>query len=113
VKGMILTHGHEDHIGSIPYLLKELDVPIYGTKLTLGLVGNKLKEHGLKAKLILLKPGQTVRIGEFKVEAIRTTHSIADAICLAIDTPVGLIFHSGTSKSTIPPWMVNLWTFIG
>lgn len=103
VKGMILTHGHEDHIGSIPYLLKELDVPIYGTKLTLGLVGNKLKEHGLKAKLNTIKPGQTVRIGEFKVEAIRTTHSIADAICLAIDTPVGLIFHSGDFKVDYTP----------
>ena len=103
VKGMILTHGHEDHIGAIPYLLKELDVPIYGTKLTLGLVGNKLKEHGLKAKLNTIKPGQTIRIGEFKVEAIRTTHSIADAICLAIETPVGLIFHSGDFKVDYTP----------
>ncbi len=103
VKGMILTHGHEDHIGAIPYLLKELNIPIYGTRLTLGLVENKLKEHGIEGKLNTIKAGQTIKIGDFKVEAIRTTHSIADAICLAIDTPAGLIFHTGDFKIDYTP----------
>jgi len=103
LRGMILTHGHEDHIGAIPYLLKNVDVPIYGTRLTLGLVENKLKEHGLKAKLNAVKAGQTIKIGEFKVEAIRTTHSIADSICLAIDTPAGVIFHTGDFKIDYTP----------
>jgi len=103
VKGMILTHGHEDHIGAIPYLLKELNIPIYGTRLTLGLVENKLKEHGIKGKLNTIKAGQTVKIGEFKIETIRTTHSIADAICLAIDTPAGVIFHTGDFKIDYTP----------
>lgn len=103
VKGMILTHGHEDHIGAIPYLLKELNIPIYGTRLTLGLVENKLKEHGITGKLNTIKAGQTVKIGEFKVETIRTTHSIADAICLAIDTPAGVVFHTGDFKIDYTP----------
>ena len=103
VKGIILTHGHEDHIGAIPYLLKEIDVPIYGTRLTLGLVENKIKEHGLTAKLNIIKAGQTIKIGEFKIETIRTTHSIADAICLAIDTPAGVIFHTGDFKVDYTP----------
>ncbi|HYE69760.1 MAG TPA: ribonuclease J [Anaerovoracaceae bacterium] len=103
VKGMILTHGHEDHIGAIPYLLKELNIPIYGTRLTLGLVENKLKEHGIKGKLNTIKAGQTVKIGVFNVETIRTTHSIADAICLAIDTPAGVIFHTGDFKLDYTP----------
>ncbi len=103
VKGMILTHGHEDHIGAIPYLLKELNIPIYGTRLPLGLVENKLKEHGIKGKLNTITAGQTVKIGEFKIETIRTTHSIADAICLAIDTPAGLIFHTGDFKIDYTP----------
>ncbi len=103
LRGMILTHGHEDHIGAIPYLLKTVDVPIYGTKLTLGLVENKLKEHGIKAKLNTVKAGQTVKIGDFKIETIRTTHSIADSICLAIDTPAGVIFHTGDFKIDYTP----------
>ena len=103
VKGMILTHGHEDHIGAIPYLLKELNLPIYGTRLTLGLVENKLKEHGIKGKLNTIKAGQTVKMGEFKIETIRTTHSIADSICLAIETPVGMIFHTGDFKIDYTP----------
>lgn len=103
VKGMILTHGHEDHIGAIPYLLKELNIPIYGTRLTLGLVENKLKEHGIKGKLNTIKAGQNVKIGEFKIETMRTTHSIADAICLAIDTPAGIIFHTGDFKIDYTP----------
>ncbi len=103
LRGMVLTHGHEDHIGAIPYLLKSVNVPIYGTKLTLGLVENKLKEHGLKAKLNTIKSGQTFKVGEFKIEAIRTTHSIADSICLAIDTPAGVIFHTGDFKIDYTP----------
>lgn len=103
VKGMILTHGHEDHIGGIPYLLKEIDVPIYGTRLTLGLVENKLKEHGIKAKLHPVKAGQSVKIGEFKIETIRNTHSIADSIALAIETSAGLIFHTGDFKVDYTP----------
>jgi len=103
VRGMILTHGHEDHIGAIPYLIKELDLPIYGTRLTLGLVENKLKEHGIKGKLNTIKAGQTVKMGEFKIETIRTTHSIADSICLAIETPVGMIFHTGDFKIDYTP----------
>lgn len=103
IRGMIITHGHEDHIGAIPYLLKEINVPIYGTRLTLGLVENKLKEHGLRAKLNVFKAGDTVRIGVFKVETLRTTHSIADSICMAIETPVGVIFHTGDFKIDYTP----------
>jgi ribonuclease J len=103
LRGIVLTHGHEDHIGAIPYLFKTIDVPIYGTRLTLELVNNKLKEHGLKAKLNTVKAGQTFRIGDFKIEAIRTTHSIADSICLAIDTPAGTIFHTGDFKIDYTP----------
>lgn len=103
VRGIFLTHGHEDHIGAIPYLLKELNVPIYGTRLTLGLVENKLKEHNIKAKLNRFSPGQHVKVGEFKIEAIKTTHSIADAVCLAVDTPAGMIFHTGDFKIDYTP----------
>lgn len=103
IKGIILTHGHEDHIGAIPYLLKEINVPIYGTRLTLGLVENKLKEHGLKGKLNTIKAGQNVKLGEFKIETIRTTHSVADSICLAIDTPAGVVFHTGDFKIDYTP----------
>ncbi len=96
--GMVITHGHEDHIGAIPYLLRYVKVPIYGTRLTLGLVENKLKEHQVIAELKTIKPGDTIKLGDFKVEAIRITHSIADALCLAINTPVGTVFHSGDFK---------------
>ena len=103
VKGMILTHGHEDHIGAIPYLLKQINVPIYGTKLTVGLVENKLKEHGIKGDLRSIEPGSKISMGTFKVEAIRSTHSIADAICLCIETPVGRVFHTGDFKVDYTP----------
>lgn len=103
VKGMILTHGHEDHIGAIPYLLKQLNLPIYGTRLTLGLVENKLKEHGIKGNLNTIKAGQSVKIGEFNIQTIRTTHSIADSIALAINTPAGVIFHTGDFKIDYTP----------
>ncbi len=103
VKGVFLTHGHEDHIGAIPYFLRALDVPIYGTKLTLGLVGNKLKEHEMVADLRCAIQGETVTCGKFKVEFIRTTHSIADAVAFAIFTPIGTIVHSGDFKVDYTP----------
>ncbi|MCQ2550892.1 MAG: ribonuclease J [Clostridia bacterium] len=103
IVGMVITHGHEDHIGGIPYLLKQVNVPIYGTKLTLGLIENKLKEHGIKGKLHTVKAGDKIKLGSFNIETIRTTHSIADAICLAIDTPAGLVFHSGDFKIDYTP----------
>lgn len=103
IKGMILTHGHEDHIGAIPYLLKRLNVPIYGTKLTIGLVRNKLSEHNLKGNLNNINAGDKLTIGPFDIEAIRTTHSIADSLCFAIDTPVGMIFHTGDFKVDYTP----------
>lgn len=97
---LFLTHGHEDHIGSVPYLLKEFNVPIYGTRLTLGLLENKLKEHNLlsKAKLHRVDAGDKIKCGSFNVEFIRVTHSIADCCALAIKTPVGMIVHSGDFK---------------
>lgn len=100
VRGIILTHGHEDHIGALPYVLKRLPVPVYGTELTLALVENKLVEHEMadKADLRVVKQGQTIQLGPFKVEFIRSTHSIADAVALAIDTPVGMVFHTGDFK---------------
>lgn len=101
--GMVITHGHEDHIGAIPYLLRYVKVPIYGTRLTLGLVENKLKEHQVIADLRTVNAGDTITLGNFKVETIRITHSIADALCLAIETPVGTVFHSGDFKIDYTP----------
>lgn len=101
--GMVITHGHEDHIGAIPYLLKNVKLPIYGTRLTLGLVENKLKEHQVIGDLRTIKAGDKIQLGDFKVETIRTTHSIADSLCLAIDTPAGVIFHSGDFKIDYTP----------
>ena len=105
VRGIIITHGHEDHIGALPYVLKELNVPVYGTRLTLGLIENKLKEHSLdkKVKLQRVKAGDKVKFGVFKVEMIRTSHSIADALALAIHTPVGVIVHTGDFKIDFTP----------
>lgn len=103
IKGVILTHGHEDHIGAIPYFLKVINAPIYGTRLTLGLVKSKLEEHGLKARLNTIKPGDKFKLGPFGIETIRTTHSIADAVCFCIDTPAGRIFHTGDFKIDYTP----------
>ena len=100
VKGLVITHGHEDHIGAIPYVLKELNVPIYSTKLTNGLIEHKLKEHGLltKVKRKVVKYGQHINLGCFRVEFIKTNHSIQDASALAIYSPVGIIVHTGDFK---------------
>ena len=103
IVGMVLTHGHEDHIGAIPYLLKNIKIPVYGTRLTLGLVENKLKEHNVIGDLKTIKAGDKITLGHFDIETIRTTHSIADSICLAINTPAGVIFHSGDFKVDYTP----------
>ena len=103
LRGVIVTHGHEDHIGGIPYLLKRLSVPIYGTALTLGLIQNKLNEHGLKADLKPIDPGDRFPLGPFWIEVLNITHSIAGACAFAIDTPAGLIFHTGDFKIDYTP----------
>ncbi len=105
VKGIIVTHGHEDHIGAIPYILKDMNVPVYGTKLSMGLLENKLIEHGIfsNCKLETISPGQTIDLGYFKVEFIRSTHSIADAVALAIHTPVGVVIHTSDFKIDYTP----------
>ncbi|MBQ7408252.1 MAG: ribonuclease J [Clostridia bacterium] len=104
VKGIVLTHGHEDHIGGLPYLLKELKVPVYGTKLTLALAEHKLKEQNVKGvKLNTVKPSSKVNLGCFNVEFIHVNHSIAGACALAINTPVGTILHSGDFKIDLTP----------
>lgn len=104
IKGLIITHGHEDHIGAVPYLLNELNVPIYGTPLPLGLIENKLKEHSLTAEMHTVRAGETFKLGRyFSIEALRITHSIADSICLAITTPAGCIFHTGDFKIDYTP----------
>ena len=105
IRGLVITHGHEDHIGSIPYLLKQINVPIYATKLTIGLIEHKLEEHRLlrSANLNVVNPGQTVDFGTMKVEFIRTTHSIPDACSLAIHTPAGVVVHTGDFKIDYTP----------
>ena len=105
IRGLVLTHGHEDHIGAIPYVLRDLNMPIYGTKLTLGIIKNKLAEHILPCEpsLNCVNAGQTVRLGEFAVEFIHANHSIADACCLSITTPLGIIFHTGDFKLDVTP----------
>lgn len=103
IRGLIITHGHEDHIGAIPYLLKELNVPIYGTRFPLGLIKNKLNEHNLKGRLHPIKAGQKFKVGCFEVEALRITHSIPDSVCFSINTPAGKIFHTGDFKIDYTP----------
>ncbi len=103
IVGMVITHGHEDHIGAVPYFLRDFDIPVYGTRLTLGLVENKLKEHGIHGDLRTINAGDKIKLGCFEVETIRTTHSIADAIALAITTPAGVVFHSGDFKIDYTP----------
>ncbi|MDO5409231.1 MAG: ribonuclease J [Lachnospiraceae bacterium] len=105
VKGFFITHGHEDHIGALPYVLRDINVPIYGTKLTIGIIESKLKEHpNLKAvKKKVVKYGQSINMGCFRVEFIRTNHSIADAAAFAIFTPVGVVVHTGDFKIDYTP----------
>lgn len=104
IRGIVLTHGHEDHIGALPYFLKQINVPVYGTRLTIGLVENKLKEHTIdNVKLNCVRPGDRVKLGCFKVEYIKSSHSIADAAALAFHTPVGIILHTGDFKVDFTP----------
>ena len=105
VKGFVITHGHEDHIGALPYILKELNVPVYATRLTMGLIEHKLEEHelmkGTKRKVV--KFGQSVNLGQFRVEFIKTNHSIVDAAALAIYSPAGVVVHTGDFKVDFTP----------
>ena len=105
VKGFVITHGHEDHIGALPYILKELNVPVYGTKLTIALIENKLKEHNLlkSTRRKVIRHGQSVNLGCFRVEFIKTNHSISDASALAIFSPAGTIIHTGDFKLHYTP----------
>ena len=105
VKGFVITHGHEDHIGALPYVLKEVNVPVYATKLTIGIIEGKLKEHNLlnSVKRKIVKYGQSINLGCFRIEFIRTNHSIVDAAALAIFTPAGIIVHTGDFKIDYTP----------
>ncbi|MGN0318996.1 MAG: ribonuclease J [Lachnospira sp.] len=105
VKGFVITHGHEDHIGAIPYIFKEINAPVYATKLTMGLIESKLKEHNMvkDVKKKVVKYGQSINLGDFRVEFIRTNHSIADAAALAITSPAGTIIHTGDFKVDYTP----------
>ncbi len=105
VKGFVFTHGHEDHIGALPYVLKEMSLPIYATRLTMGLIENKLKEHNLthSTKRKIVKFGQSINLGKFRIEFIRTNHSIVDAAALAIYSPAGVVVHTGDFKVDYTP----------
>ena len=105
IRGIFLTHGHEDHIGALPYVLKQLNVPIYGTKLTLGIVESKLREHGLlgTTTLIRVKPRDIIKLNSVSVEFIKTNHSIADSVAIAIHTPLGVVLHTGDFKIDYTP----------
>ncbi len=105
VKGLVITHGHEDHIGALPYVLREINIPIYATKLTMGIIENKLKEHNLtgNTKRKVVKFGQSINLGQFRIEFIKTNHSIVDAAALAIYSPAGIIVHTGDFKVDYTP----------
>lgn len=104
IKGIVLTHGHEDHIGALPYVLQRINVPIYGTKLTIGLVENKIKDHRIKnANLNIVRAGDRITLGRFSIEFIKVSHSIPDSVALAIHTPVGIVVHSGDFKIDFTP----------
>ena len=110
IRGIVLTHGHEDHIGALPYVLKEFSVPVYGTRLTLGILKNKLKEHGIlnQVKLNTINAGDKVKLGAFTAEFIHTNHSIADAVAIALHTPTGIILHTGDFKIDSTPIDLSL-----
>src|SRR6202011_2597927 len=105
VRAIVLTHGHEDHIGGLPWILTELQVPVYGTEFTLALVEGKLEEHRLldDTDLIDLEAGKPIKLGVFTITPVRVTHSTADCVALAIQTPVGLIIHTGDFKIDLSP----------
>ncbi len=105
VKGFVITHGHEDHIGALPYILKQMNIPIYGTRLTMGIIENKLKEHNLtsKTKRKVVSFGQSINLGKFRIEFIKTNHSIVDAAALAIYSPAGIVVHTGDFKVDYTP----------
>lgn len=105
IRGIVLTHGHEDHIGAVPYVLKQINVPVYATGLTMGLVEMKLSEHNIlnSAQLFKVKAGDTIKLGCFKIEFIHMNHSIADAVALAIKTPLGMVIHTGDFKIDTMP----------
>lgn len=110
VKGMVVTHGHEDHIGGIPFLLSKMNIPIYGTPLTIGLLSNKLKEHSLfnSAKLNVVKAGSKVKLGCIEAEFIHVNHSIPDSCAIALHTPAGVVVHSGDFKIDCTPFVGNM-----
>ncbi|MBQ8326114.1 MAG: ribonuclease J [Lachnospiraceae bacterium] len=105
VKAFVITHGHEDHIGALPYILKEINIPVYATRLTMGIIENKLKEHDLlnKTKRKVVKFGQSINLGQFRIEFIKTNHSIVDAAALAIHSPAGTVIHTGDFKVDYTP----------
>lgn len=105
LRGLVITHGHEDHIGSIPYVLNKVDMPIYATKLSVGLISNKLEEHKMlrRTKIFEVNQGQTIKLGKFEVEFIRSSHSIPDSVMLAIKSPVGTVLHTGDFKIDYTP----------
>lgn len=105
VKGFIITHGHEDHIGALPYVIKEINAPIYATRLTMGIIENKFREHGIVniVRRKVISYGQSVNLGDFRIEFVRTNHSIADSAALAITTPAGVLFHTGDFKVDYTP----------
>ena len=105
IRGILLTHGHEDHIGALAYVLRQLDVPVYATQLTLAIASGRLREYGVlgKAQLNTIAPGDTVELGDFSAEFIHVTHSIPDSVAIALRTPIGVIVHTGDFKFDMTP----------
>src|SRR5713226_3961515 len=113
LQGIVLTHAHEDHIGALPYVLKQIEAPVFATRLTLGLLRNKLKEHGLdkSADLREIAAGKPWRLGPFKLEGIRVTHSLMDCLAVAVDTPAGVVIHTGDFKIDNTPMNDEFFDF--
>ena len=105
VKGFVITHGHEDHIGALTYVLKDINVPVYATKLTMGIIENKLTEHNMMktTRRKVIRYGQSINLGQFRIEFIKTNHSIQDACALAIYSPAGTVIHTGDFKVDYTP----------